>query len=90
MPERRPTNLNSIRPGMPTDEDGRFCYEFSIWPDEKWGFDPAVYELFRMTGRFEVRMTRAEFERFRSGLSHHGLTLREVTRVQYLEPENVL
>jgi hypothetical protein len=35
-------------------------------------------------------MTEPEFERFRSGLSHHGLTLREVGRVPYVEPEPVL
>ncbi len=68
-----------------------YTYSFSVWPDETWRFDPAVFELFRMwTPMLGKDMTEAEFERFRSGLSHHGLTLREIGRVPYVEPEIIL
>ena len=69
-------------------QDQDFSYSFSVWPDETWKFDPAVHELFRiMSGRIELQFTAAKFERFRSGLSHHGITLREITRVPVSEPE---
>lgn len=43
--------------------------------------DRAMYQLFGMMGtRVEMDFTEAEFERFRSGLSHHGITLREIER----------
>ena len=55
-----------------------FDYSFSAWPDETWDFDRAVYDLFRMLGgRVEMTFTPDEFEKFRSALSRHGLTLRE-------------
>jgi hypothetical protein len=69
----------------------RYVYSFSVWPDETWKFERAVFALFGMlTARIEMIFTRPEFERFRSGLSHHGLTLREIERVPYHEPETVL
>ena len=69
----------------------RYVYSFQVWPDETWNFDPAVYELFKVRqGRVELDFFESDFERFRSGLSHHGLTLREVERVPYTEPEPVL
>jgi hypothetical protein len=74
---------------MPQEQE--FSYSFSPWPDETWNFDPAVIELFRMmNGRIELQFTPRAFERFRSGLSHHGITLREITRVPIAEPEPVL
>jgi hypothetical protein len=73
-----------------TMEGARFVYSFAIWPDETWKFDPAVHRVFEaMGGRMEFEFAEPEFERFRSGLSHHGLTLREVERVPYREPEPV-
>ncbi|HEY7312814.1 MAG TPA: hypothetical protein VH643_25850 [Gemmataceae bacterium] len=59
----------------------KYVYCFAVWPNETWRFDAVVYELFRhLEWRVEMRFTEAEFERFRSGLSHAGLTLREVER----------
>ena len=67
-----------------------YTYAFSPWPDETWNLDPAVYKLFRFIGaRVEQQFTETEFEAFRSGLSHHGLTLREVDRWPYHTPEPV-
>jgi hypothetical protein len=67
-----------------------YAYSFSVWPDETWGFDRAVYDLFSMLGgRVEMNFTPGEFEQFRSALSHHGLTLREAERVPFFQPESV-
>lgn len=68
-----------------------YVYSFSVWPDETWEFDRAVYSLFEiLRSRVELNLTHEQFERFRSGLSHHGLTLREVERVPHHHPETVL
>jgi hypothetical protein len=68
----------------------KYIYSFVVWPDEGWKFDPAVYAYFRVfRKRTEMHFTDEEFERFRSGMGHHGLTLREVARVPYVKPENV-
>jgi len=67
-----------------------YKYSFVVWPDETWNFDKAVYHYFRIfRRRTEMAFTEDEFERFRSGMGHHGLTLREVTRVLAVEPESV-
>lgn len=68
-----------------------WVYSFSVWPDEKWGFDTSIFDLFRMlTGRVEMEFTERDFELFRSRLSHHGLTLREIERVQFAVPQTVV
>jgi hypothetical protein len=68
----------------------RYNYSFSVWPCETWGFGPEVFDLFRMLGgRVEMEFAQPEFERFRAALAFHGLTLREVERVPYCEPEPV-
>ncbi|MCE9556613.1 MAG: hypothetical protein K8T91_24955 [Planctomycetes bacterium] len=68
----------------------RFNYTFSVWPNETWGFDPAVFKVFKtLHGRVELCFSPEEFETFRSGLSSHGLTLREIERTPYIEPEPV-
>ena len=70
--------------------NGRYLYSFSPWPDETWKFDPAVYRLFEYVGnRVEMEFNAEDFERFRSALSHHGFTLREIERVPYVAPEPV-
>ena len=67
-----------------------FDYTFSVWPDETWGFDRAVFVTFEALGaRVEMTFTPSEFETYRSALSRHGLTLREVERVPHNEPEPV-
>ena len=68
-----------------------YNYSFSVWPDETWGFEKAIFDLFKMlNGRVEMTFKPEEFERFRSSLSHHGLTVREAERVPFIEPERVL
>ena len=68
----------------------RFNYSFVIWPDETWKFHADVFKAFEALGaRVELAFTEPEFEQFRSNLSHHGLTLREVERVPFVEPEPV-
>jgi hypothetical protein len=68
----------------------KYVYSFVVWPDETWDFDRAVFDLFRvLTARVEMHFTEQEFETFRSRLSHHGLTIREVTRRPYVQPESV-
>lgn len=69
----------------------KYVYSFVAWPDETWKFERAMYELFRMLNmRIEMDLTEEEFERFRSSLSHHGITLRECSRRPYAEEETVL
>jgi hypothetical protein len=68
----------------------KYVYSFVTWPDETWGFDRAVFDLFKvLTARVEMQFTERDFELFRSRLSHHGLTLREVTRRPFVQPEPV-
>ena len=68
----------------------RYTYSFSVWPDEGWRFERPVYDLFRvLEPRAAMDFTEPEFERFRSGLSHGGLTLREIERIPFHEPEPV-
>jgi hypothetical protein len=69
----------------------RYVYTFSIWPDETWGFNRALFDVFRLLNtRLAMPFTPEEFEAFRSELSHDGFTLRAITRVPYREPEVVL
>jgi len=68
----------------------RYVYSFNPWPDETLEFAPAMYQLFRtLDARIEMKFTKPEFEGFRSGLLHHGITLREIQRVPYVKPETV-
>lgn len=68
----------------------RFNYAFTVRPDHRRGLDPAVLRLFEaLADRVELDFTPAEFERFRASLAAFGLTLHEVERVPYLEPEPV-
>lgn len=69
----------------------KYVYCFAVWPDETWGFERAVCDLFaHLEWRVEMEFTEEEFERFRSGLSHAGLSLREIERWPQQEPETVL
>jgi hypothetical protein len=69
----------------------KYTYTFVPWPDETWDFSPAMFDLFRGLAirRLEMDFTHEEFERFRSALSHHGMTLREVQRRPYVKAESV-
>lgn len=72
----------------------KWSYCFSVWPDETWKREKrsaqSFFQLFQLFGRVEMTFTPAEFEVFRSGLSHHGLTLREIERVPFHMPEAIL
>ena len=68
----------------------KWIYEFSVWPAER-GFNKAIYELFRhLSTRIAMEFTEEEFDLFRDALNGHGITLREIGRVPYHEPEIVL
>ena len=68
----------------------KYVYAFCAWPDETWNIDRSMFELFEMLQmKTEKVCTEAEFEAFRSKLSHQGITLREVERWPYHEPETV-
>jgi hypothetical protein len=68
-----------------------YVYSFSVWPDETWKFTRSLYDYFRMINTLvEMNFTQDQFERFRSEMSHDGMTLREVGRWPYHEPEVVL
>lgn len=71
--------------------DQRYNYCFATWPSEVAGWRRATFDLFRMFDmRVEKIFTEAEFEQFRNELSADGLTLREIERVPYHDPETVL
>jgi hypothetical protein len=90
MHQQLPSRHASAHASDSSHTEQRFVYGFSVWPDETWTFDQAVYRVFEiMSSRVELDFSESEFERFRSGLSHHGLTLREVERVPYIEPEAI-
>lgn len=68
----------------------KYAYSFTVWPDESWGFPRSMFHLFEMLkGRVEMEFTPEQFETFRSDLSHHGLTMREIERIPFHEPEPV-
>lgn len=68
----------------------RYDYSFSVWPSETWAFQRAVYLTFEhMNARLTLTFTPLEFERYRASLAFHGLTLREIERVPYVDPEPV-
>lgn len=69
----------------------RYAYCFSVWPEEqhpRW--TPAVYALFRhLTGRVEMEFDERGFNDFREELCKCGLSLREIERRPWHEPEAV-
>ena len=68
----------------------RYVYTFRPWPAETWGFRRATFDLFRLAaGTVDMEFTEAEFDTFRSAVGHDGITLREVQRVPYHQPEPV-
>ena len=68
-----------------------FTYSFAVWPDETRKFDKSMYDLFGvLEPRAMMEFTEADFDRFRTALLHHGLTLREIERVPFHQPETVL
>ena len=68
----------------------KYVYSFVVWPDEDWGWDPAVFNYFHVfRRRTEMYFTEKEFEQFRSGMGNDGLTLRECTRRPYVDPEPI-
>jgi HEPN domain-containing protein len=70
----------------------RYTYSFVTWPDEQTAKGRSLYALFRvLSERVEIDFTPEEFAAFRAELQeHYHLTLREIERVPYVEPETVL
>lgn len=69
----------------------KYTYTFDVWPNEVWGFNRALFDVFRLlTPRVELPFTEEEFERFKSMLWHDGFRVTGVVRVPYNEPEVVL
>ena len=68
-----------------------YVYSFVAWPDETWReFPKELFDLFRMYCRVEFQLTEQQFDIFRAKLAAVGVTLREVERVLYREPESVV
>lgn len=68
----------------------KYAYTFQIWPHESVASCSALYEIFRPGYRQEIVKTEEEFNSFRNKLLSHHLTLREIERVPYHNPEGVL
>lgn len=69
-----------------------YTYTFSAWPDEfspRMKACPAVFKLFRQVMRMEQQFTERKFNDFREQLAQVGITLREIERFPYHEPEVV-
>ena len=59
----------------------KYVYSFTTWPDETWEHPQSLFLLFGLFSmRAEMEFSEADFEWFRSELSHVGLTLREIER----------
>lgn len=68
----------------------RYAYSFVAWPDETQRPVGPVIQLFEMLKtRVEDVFTEKEFQAFRDYLKAERITLREIERVPYHEPENV-
>lgn len=62
-----------------------FVYSFSVWPDESFDHDIAMFDLFRVLGtRVDITFAEYEFLSFKHGLKKAGITLREVERIPAL------
>jgi hypothetical protein len=69
----------------------RYNYTFSIWPDEGYGHNRELFDVFRLLNtRVEMTFTEFEFANFRTKLSGDGFTVRAITRVPWQSPEVVL
>lgn len=68
-----------------------WLYSFTVWPDETASWSREVFTLFEyLTTRIELEFTEQEFNEFRLKLGSQDLTLREIERVPYSQPETVL
>lgn len=68
-----------------------YLYSFCVWPVERWGFSRELYKAFSfLIQRIEMEFTQDDFEAFRSALNRDGFSLREIERVPWVKPENVL
>lgn len=77
---------NRITPAV----DQKFSYGFYVWPDETRQIPAAVFELFKaFSAQLELTFTPSEFDRFRAELADFGITLHEIGRTPYVEPEIV-
>jgi hypothetical protein len=70
----------------------KYSYYFSCWPDESVVDSSSVlFELFRIYAiRVSTDMTEEEFSSFRERLLVRQITLREIERIPYQDPETIL
>jgi len=69
-----------------------YIYSFNAWPEEVSTFtwSKEIFHLFGLLNtRVEKEFTETEFNDFRKQLGNQGLTLREIERVPWHEPENI-
>lgn len=67
-----------------------YVYCFVAYPDETKNIPLAMFELFKyLSLPIEVIKTEEEFNMFKNTLYRLRITLREITRVVYIEPETV-
>jgi hypothetical protein len=69
-----------------------YTYVFSAWPDETLAEIPqCVLDLFELlkNPKMEMQFTEEQFEAFRQDVYSFGITLREVERFPYHDPESV-
>ena len=91
MTPDHPAQDGSPPPAAKPTLPGKYVYSFCVWPDETWKHPCAIFTYFKMANtRVDMTFTQEEFERFRSEMSHAGLTLREVERWPHCEPETIL
>jgi hypothetical protein len=68
-----------------------YTYTFTPWPNEMIRHPAGLFRLFEaLKCSIKEQFTEAEFALFRGQLAQFGLTLREISRVPYVEPEAVL
>lgn len=68
----------------------KWSYSFVVWPNEAVKVSESLKSIFRMYGRLEMDFAEDEFKKFNHDLATEGFTLREVSRIPYVEPEIVL
>lgn len=68
-----------------------WAYSFVAWPAHDRGFNTSVFDLFEhLKSRVEIVVTERGFEAYRDDLATFGITMREIERVPWSEPESVL
>lgn len=73
---------------MDTPKPERFCYQFSLIPDEAKKWSRAFRGVFSLyDSRVEIWCSEEEFGRLRIALKRDGFVLSAITRVPYVQPQ---